>query len=397
MWARTHGEHDERSTRARGRVRWNRNVDPSLSPSSTPLLRRARSALTRLLPAPARAWARHALDVANTQWHWRFQRKAIRRHLDSLRRIPRGLHVEGTNICNAECVFCAYPQMERRKQTMPLEDFKGVVAQYLEMGGHHVSLTPIVGDPFVDKHVFERLDHLMALKEVTGISFYTNAILMTREKCERLMGYAKKLHVHVSWGGFDQATWESIMGVPKFAQARDAVRAFLEIKERTHTPIRFTLALRCPDSACHGELWEEFNAARKRGLVEIAGMSDYDSWAGKIDPDALRKVGLAPRRMPYKKGACELLFTKPVVLANGDVNACACRDVEAELIVGNVKEEPLSKIWAGPRIDAIIEAHERGDYPDVCKRCTYFVSVYNSRKSRTFSADGNLAGNWAED
>jgi radical SAM protein with 4Fe4S-binding SPASM domain len=187
------------------------------------------------------------------------------------------------------------------------------------------------------------------------------------------------------------------MGVEKFEAARDAVLAFLATVERTQTKIRFTLALRCPDSNCVGELWEQLDAYRKRGLVEIAGMSDYDSWAGKIDAQALEKVGLAPRKMPYKRGACELLFTKPVILADGRVNACACRDVEAELIVGNVNDKPLKEIWAGREITELIERHERGDYPDVCKRCTYFVSVYNSRKSRTFAADGKLAGNWAED
>jgi radical SAM protein with 4Fe4S-binding SPASM domain len=187
------------------------------------------------------------------------------------------------------------------------------------------------------------------------------------------------------------------MGVDKFEPARDAVIAFLDVKRATGSKIPFTLALRCPDSSCTGTLWETLDAARKEGLVEIAGMPDYDSWAGKVKPEELEKVGLRPRTMPFKLGACELLFTKPVVLANGDVNACACRDVEAELIVGNVKEQSLREIWAGPKIDAIIDAHERGEYPDVCKRCTYFVSVYNSRRSRTFDGDGKLAGNWAED
>lgn len=337
------------------------------------------------------------MDVANTEYHYRFKRSEIRAHLEALRRIPRGLHVEGTNICNAACVFCAYPQMERKKVSMTLEDFRRVVDEYLAMGGRHVSLTPIVGDPFVDKHMFERLDLLMALDQVTGISFYTNAILMTREKSERLMGYASKLHVHVSWGGFDEHTWNTIMGVNKFAAARDAVLGFLDVKRATGSKIPFTLALRCPDSNKTGELWKTLAAARDEGLMEIAGMPDYDSWAGKVTPEELHKVGLRPRKMPYKRGACELLFTKPVVLANGDVNACACRDVEAELIVGNIKEEPLAAIWAGPKIDAIIDAHERGDYPDVCRRCTYFVSVYNSRRSRTFDDGGKLAGNWAED
>ena len=324
------------------------------------------------------------MDVVSTEYHYRFARAEIRRHLESLRKIPRGLHVEGTNICNAECVFCAYPQMERKKQTMSMPDFVRVVDEYVSMGGRHVSLTPIVGDPFVDKHLFERLDHLMGLEQVSGISFYTNAILMTPEKCERLMRYAPKLHVHVSWGGFDAPTWNTIMGVDKFEAARDNVLFFLDVKRRTGTDIRFTLALRCPDSARAGTLWETLAGAREEGLVEIA-------------PEALAKVGLRARTMPYKKGACELLFTKPVVLANGDVNACACRDVEAELVVGNVKAESLERIWAGPKVDAIIAAHERGEYPDVCRRCTYFVSVYNSRRSRTFDAEGRLAGNWAED
>jgi hypothetical protein len=128
-----------------------------------------RSAARALLPDGARAFMRHVMDVVNTEYHYRFKRSEIRAHLETLRRIPRGLHVEGTNICNAECVFCAYPQMERKKTVMPMEDFRRIVLEYLAMGGRHVSLTPIVGDPFVDKHVFERLDFLMNEPRVAAV------------------------------------------------------------------------------------------------------------------------------------------------------------------------------------------------------------------------------------
>src|SRR5678816_2899265 len=100
-----------------------------------------RSRMVAGLPEGARQRLRHWADVANTEWHFRTARKAIRSRLEELRRLPRGLHVEGTNVCNAACVFCAYPQMERKKQTMPMETFERVVRQYLAMGGHHVSLT----------------------------------------------------------------------------------------------------------------------------------------------------------------------------------------------------------------------------------------------------------------
>src|SRR4029078_8921934 len=104
---------------------------------------------------------------------------------------------------------------------------------------------------------------------------------------ERLMRYASKLHVHVSWGGFDAHTWKTIMGVTKFERARDGVLGFLDVVRETGTKIPFTLALRCPDSSCTGPLWETLDAARKAGLVEIAGMPDYDSSAGKEKPAEL--------------------------------------------------------------------------------------------------------------
>ena len=352
--------------------------------------------LRALMPASARRFLRRSADVLNTEWHFRLAKGRVRERLEELRPLPRGLHIEGTNICNAECVFCAYPMMERRKKVMPMDDFRRVVDDYVGMGGRAVSLTPIVGDPFVDKFIFERLNDLYARPEIGQIGFYTNAILMDAEKSKRLLTYADKLVVHVSWGGFDAPTWNKIMGVKKFEEARDAVLDFIRLKQESGSAIPFTLALRCPPSACTGPLWETLKAHSKQGLVEIADMPDYDSWAGKIEPSALTEVGLVPRSMPYKRGACELLFTKPVVLADGRVNACACRDVEAELTVGDIHEKPLSEIWAGDEITNLIDRHQKGDYPDVCKRCTYFVSVYNSRKARTFDEKGHPTGNWSE-
>src|SRR3989338_2398722 len=73
---------------------------------------------------------------------------------------PHALYVEGTNICNAECVFCAYPEMQRPKKVMAMVFFKSVIDQYVAMNGTEVDLTPIVGDPFVDGKIFERLDYL---------------------------------------------------------------------------------------------------------------------------------------------------------------------------------------------------------------------------------------------
>lgn len=324
----------------------------------------------------------HWFDIISTEYNYRFRSEFIEQQLNTLRKLPLILHIECTNICNAKCVFCAYPQMERPKEIMPMHDFTHIISQYVAMGGNYVSLTPIVGDPFLDNNIFERLDFLYALPEIRGFYFYTNGILMKPNISQQLLTYNEKLKIYVSVCGFDRETYKSIMGVDVFDVIHHNIEAFVEQKLTSGSATEIQIELRCPPSKRTGDFWKKLQAWEREGILKIQSIGAYDSWAGKVKEEALRKVGLEPIKKPYKRGACELLYLKPIVLANGKVNACACRDVEAELIIGDLKKSTLSDIWAGRSIEELIERQECGDFPDVCKRCTWYVSVYN-RNSAT--------------
>ncbi len=334
------------------------------------------------------------LDVIVTEYYFHFRKNQIHKQLKIIRDIPKNLHIEGTNICNAKCNFCAYPKMARVKEIMPMEEFRRIVDQYTEMGGKYVSLTPIVGEPFVDRYLFDRLDDLNRRPEIQGFYFYTNAILMKQEISEKLLAYGEKLNIYVSWGGFDRETYKAIMGVDRFDIVRRNIEVFVETKLKLRSSTVLTIALRCPSTKWNGELWEKFNQWKKEKIINIQFINAYDSWAGKVKDEDLKRVGLEPVIKPYKRGACELLYMKPIILANSKVNACACRDVEAELIVGNLKESTLSEIWAGKEIEELINRQESGDFPDVCKRCTWYVSVYNFRKRNSRIS---TMQHWSED
>jgi len=324
----------------------------------------------------------HWLDIISTEYNFRFKRQIVKQQLNALRKVPRILFIEGTNICNAKCIFCAYPQMQRPKEIMPIDDFKRIITQYVAMGGEHISLTPIVGDPFLDSHIFERLDYLNSLPEIKGFYFYTNGILMKPHNSQKLLAYGEKIKIHVSFCGFESETYKSIMGIDVYNVVRQNIESFVEQKLKSGSLTEFQIELRCPPSNCKGELWKKFQAWEREGILKNQSIDAYDSWAGKVKDEALTKLGLEPIKRPYKRGACELLYLKPIVLADGKVNACACRDVEAELIIGDLKEFTLSEIWAGKGIEELIERQERGDFPDVCKRCTWYISVYNRYNSR---------------
>lgn len=289
---------------------------------------------------------------------------------------PHALFIEGTNNCNAKCVFCAYTKMRRAKGVMPLELFKGVVDQYAAMGGGEVDLTPIVGDPFVDAKLFERLEHLAGEPRITRYHFFTNAIGMRPELADRLLEYCGRLRVYVSYGGFDRETYRRTFGVDRFEAATANMRYLIDHKRERSSRIGVQINLRTPKGSTRGEVWEYLCRMKAEGVIELTWMGAYDSWGGMIPEHELKEAGLEARLDPVRTGPCHRLFTSPVVLVDGRVNACACRDVEGSLIIGDLTRERLAEVLRGPKLLDLIGRHARGDFPEICSKCTYYDPVY---------------------
>ena len=302
---------------------------------------------------------------------------SIRLRIPKARIRPTSLNFEATNICNADCVFCAYSQMERPKKVMSMDLFKRVVDQFVSLDGTNVSLTPIVGEPFVDKHLFERLDYLSSIPQIKDIAFHTNAIIMDISKSSRLFDYINKVHLNISFGGFDKESFHQVMGVDKFDAARRNTEALLAKKIELGKPLSIDILPRCPKSKCRGEFYDYLVDMREKGIVEMEEpLRSFDSWAGKIQDVDLLEAGLTPRPMPHKFGPCAYLLTTPVVLADGRVNACCCRDVEASLIIGDLEKESLADVLSGEKLKNLIHRHARSDFPEICKKCTQYNPLY---------------------
>jgi MoaA/NifB/PqqE/SkfB family radical SAM enzyme len=81
------------------------------------------------------------------------------RHLGAISTMVIGV----TNICNARCVFCAYPRAMDSKDlkggVMPLPLFKKIVDEWVALGGTQVDLTHTVGDPLVDPGLLDKVNY----------------------------------------------------------------------------------------------------------------------------------------------------------------------------------------------------------------------------------------------
>lgn len=84
-------------------------------------------------------------------------------HLEEL--TPKTLYIETTNICNADCVFCAYQYQNGfrpGKGVMKDEIFEKALREYKQMPEpvsgkkKQINFTPLVGEPLVDPKIIAR-------------------------------------------------------------------------------------------------------------------------------------------------------------------------------------------------------------------------------------------------
>ena len=71
-----------------------------------------------------------------------------------------------------------------------------------------------------------------------------------------------------------------------------------------------------------------------------------------------------------KRKPCSGPFKYKFIASNGDVTVC-CLDTEKQLVIGNINEDSLEKIWDSKRAHEIRMAHIKGDlsmFP-VCQKC----------------------------
>jgi molybdenum cofactor biosynthesis enzyme MoaA len=128
------------------------------------------------------------------------------RHLGSVACLVIGI----TNICNARCIFCAYPRAMDSKDlkggVMPLPLFKKIVDQWIALGGTQVDLTHTVGDPLVDPGLVDKVKYAVSAG-IKHVSFTTNGILLNRNENYKRLIDAGVGTINISTSGTDKESY----------------------------------------------------------------------------------------------------------------------------------------------------------------------------------------------
>lgn len=297
----------------------------------------------------------------------------------------RHLYIEASGRCNLECRFCAYRKKTIPKTIMAQAVFQDTANQAIEMGYRTLGLTPSTGDVFMDPDFLEKLEYLEKSPNLESYAFFTNFILPSEEKIRALCGFQKLRQLSLSIYGHDEASFVKVTGSNSNAYERlvDHLETLCRIAQPG--PMGPVVNIRTERSFRGIDRTE---SRLCRTLVELRNRLDtpvyvkqwYDNWGGKISSSDVEglDIHLVEETLVPKRGACALIFSRNNVMADGRVNACACRDVDGTLALGSVHEQPLAEILSlrNPKYRDLIDRQQAGDFDPVCRSCTAYQSVY---------------------
>lgn len=299
---------------------------------------------------------------------------------------PQGsLFIETTGHCNLACRFCSYDKEVRDRTVMDSDLFARIVRQAAAAGYRHVWLTPQTGDVFTDKNFLDRARQIEA-SAIPAYSFYTNLIGASAAQIDALSRSKKLTEFHVSLYGENQERFQAITQRQP-AQFHRLLDNLDHLLAPSHWSARLKLTLRA-GSGFRERDWNGPLADRVRALKDKHGAvfdhdTEYDSWGGLIGQEDVNGLDMEIHDGSgyYKRGACIRAIGAVQIMADGSVNACACRDPGGSLRIGDARAGSIADVisLSNPRYLRLLADMDRGVFPEPCRKCSMYRSVYDHR------------------
>jgi pyruvate-formate lyase-activating enzyme len=266
------------------------------------------------------------------------------------------LSIELSSVCNAHCVFCPHPTMEREKRIMTDEIFELIISRIIEE-----KIEPAVfdlfnvGEPLVDRSLFHRIRRLKAVFPSAKTTITTNLALANPEIIDELLSSGLD-RITISLNAVLGESYRKIMGLDYDKTVRN-VEMLLKKRQDTKSPLYVMLSLVvCEQNRNQAS---EFMRTWKNRVDRVYVQRAVD-WGGALD------IKGAYAASPYP---CKDLFERIVILSNGEFALC-CQDFKGIIRLNVRNNLILDAFYTKPYVE-IRKVHLDGDISSLqmCRNC----------------------------
>lgn len=310
-------------------------------------------------------------------------RRAFRRDnfVDTIAYFSGGVTMMTNNICNADCVFCAYRFNEEPKETMSLELFKRALDETLTLGHlGTVVFTPVAGEPLADPTLFEKMAYAKA-RGVSNIITTTNGILLLKNDAWKKLVDAELFQLNISSPGLGDAAYRRLYRTKRYPAILEGLLKLLAYKEQCKATFRLNLMLRIDRPLDEVKTDDGMIAIKPyidRGTIHLHDIrNEFDNWSGHIMEKDLTGTMtlLAPKDKPVP---CDRMVHDLAVLPDGKVRVCSCRYFKTnddELVIGDINKDSMKDIHFGAQHRQLLKNVASGQWPRVCDNCSLYQPI----------------------
>ena len=302
--------------------------------------------------------------------------------------LPRTLVVEASNICMLKCPACTTVNASaREKGVMPFDTFRHIIDS-TDWKIKRINFS-YAGEPLINPDLAKMIRY--AKEKGINLIVETNGMLLEERAIELTGCGLQKLSI--AFDGINQDMVSKYRRGIDFEKVVSGIRRIVSEKKerRSQFPeIHLQLIVMKHNQAYLNQV---ISMAKTLGadFLDIKTMIlSGGHGLGEDEKEKLAKEFLPSVKeyLRYQSGIpgwhlksnsrrfCSHILSDTVIMWNGDITICTM-DVVGKLVVGNILNEPLGKIWRGKKYRRMRKYALSGSLSE-CSSCAYLVSDFRS-------------------
>lgn len=271
---------------------------------------------------------------------------------------PLEVSIETLAKCNAACVFCPYPTLDRQGEKMPDEMLDRIIEE-LKSHPHPFIISPFkVNEPFLDKRLLPFCRKVEAELPNAMLRLFSNGSALTEKHLREVNELEQVYHLWVSLNTHEPDEYRRVMSLDfgRTTANLDRLHTMVAMKQFRH-PVVLSKVMQGKRRAQIDEEFVQYCVDRWP-LFEVFTIK-RDAWLGNIETDDA----------PVPDAPCGR-WNELSITATGVVSLC-CMDGKAEFPIGDLRTQTLYEVYNAPAYRERREKQLSRLQVEPCSGCNY--------------------------
>lgn len=303
---------------------------------------------------------------------------------------PFTILIEPSNFCNFRCVQCfqsieSETYLTKNRKLMDMQLYEEIIKQLKGWTGDKVKVLKLgmYGEPFTNTNFCEMLRLAKEADIAERIETTTNASLLTKEVCEKLVDYGidyirisiyspnQSKHEDITKSNIDiNEIYKAIEDIQKIKKQKEVEKPFISVKMLDTYSDENEMFLEK-----YKYIADEVYIDKPHNWIE----HDEKNFIKSLYGDEIQVIEDLTKRSSNRI-ACPMPFTTLAIRSNGDVSPC-CVDWLGQTNLGNIKVERIEDIWNSENMYEFrkMQLENRRFENESCKKCELVSDDYYTR------------------